>query len=149
MQLFLKHDKSVALVNTYQALKALNVKSDSSFNEIKDAYRKLALAHHPDKSTNAKDDSEFKRVTEAYNILKKNHNEYTKSSQEHEFKGTKTKTNFKRKPQWGAPTDEETPQQEALIPEVEEQQQSRILERVRKEILGRIQCKGTPRWKTW
>jgi ferredoxin len=112
MQLFLKHNKSVALVNTYQALKALNVKSDSSFDEIKDAYRKLALAHHPDKSTNAKDDSEFKRVTEAYNILKKNHNEYTKSSQEQEFKGAEKKTNFKRKPQWGAPTDEETPQQD-------------------------------------
>ena len=111
--MFLKHDKPVALVNTYQALKTLNVKSDSSFDEIKDAYRKLALAHHPDKNTNAKDDSEFKRVTEAYNVLKKNHNEdVSKSSQEHGFKDAKTRTNFKRKPQWGAPTDEETPQQD-------------------------------------
>ena len=62
-------------MNTYQAIRALNVKSDSTFEEIKDAYRKLALECHPDKNTNEKEGSEFKKVTEAYNILKKNHKE--------------------------------------------------------------------------
>ena len=99
-------------MNTYQALKVLNVKSDSSFNEIKDAYRKLALEYHPDKNTK-NDDQEFKRVTEAYNHLKKNHKETdSNSAQEDRNKNTNQKTNFKRKPQWGAPTDSETPQQD-------------------------------------
>ena len=99
-------------MNTYQALKVLNVKSDSSFNEIKDAYRKLALEYHPDKNTK-NDDQEFKRVTEAYNHLKKNHKETdSNSAQEDRNKNTNQKTNFKRKPQWGAPPDSETPQQD-------------------------------------
>ena len=58
-------------MNTYQALRVLNVKSDSSFEEIKVAYRKLALEYHPDKNTKEKEGNEFKKVTEAYNFLKK------------------------------------------------------------------------------
>ena len=54
MQLFLTYDKSLILVNTYQALKVLNVDSDSSQDQIKAAYRKLALEHHPDKKNRMK-----------------------------------------------------------------------------------------------
>jgi len=41
-------------MNTYQALRALNVKQDSSQNEIKTAYRKLALELHPDRNKDKK-----------------------------------------------------------------------------------------------
>jgi ferredoxin len=89
-------------VNTYQALRILNVDSRSSQNEIKAAYRKLALELHPDKNHDKKEDSEFKKITEAYNHLKKNYNQ--ESNLIHQSK-TKPKNDFKKKPQWGAPDD--------------------------------------------
>ena len=98
-------------MNTYQAIRVLNVKQDSSQDVIKTAYRKLALELHPDKNNGKKEDSEFKKITEAYNHLKKNqknnsvHQEYTKSNPTEE-------TNFKRKPQWGAPDDGKIPEQD-------------------------------------
>ena len=58
-------------VNTYQALKTLNVDSESSFEEIKVAYRKLALEFHPDRNTVEQEGIQFKKITEAYNIIKK------------------------------------------------------------------------------
>lgn len=98
-------------MNTYQALRTLNVKSDSTFEEIKVAYRKLALEYHPDKNTSEKEGNEFKKVTEAYNLLKNNHTSLdSKGNQEYPNKETKAKTNF-RKPQWGAP-ENEPPQQD-------------------------------------
>ena len=97
-------------MNTYQALKVLNVKSGSSFEEIKIAYRKLALEYHPDKNTKEREGNEFKKVTEAYNFLKKTHKEGISDSETaYTYSQTETKTNF-RKPQWGAP--EEPPQQD-------------------------------------
>jgi len=50
-------------VNTYQALRILNVDQNSSQDEIKTSYRKMALEVHPDR--NNQDDSEFKKITEA------------------------------------------------------------------------------------
>jgi len=96
-------------VNTYQALKTLNLKSGSSFEEIKIAYRKLALELHPDKNIDKKEDGEFKRVTEAYNVLKNNHND-TKLKSEHQSRNPKN--NFKKNSHWGAPTENEPPQQD-------------------------------------
>ena len=52
------------LVNTYQALQTLNVSSESSFDEIKVAYRKLALEFHPDKNTGEQEGIQFKKITE-------------------------------------------------------------------------------------
>ena len=93
-------------MNKYQAQRVLNVSPNSSQNEIKAAYRKLALEVHPDKTKDKSKDGEFKRITEAYNFLKED-----KSHQEPQTY-TKTETNFKRKPQWGAPEDEEIPEQD-------------------------------------
>ena len=91
----------------------LNVRSDSSFEEIKYAYRKLALEYHPDKNTNEKEGNEFKKVTEAYNLLKKNHRgEISDLDSVGEHTNKNTRSNFKRKPQWGAPADDESPQQD-------------------------------------
>ena len=97
-------------MNTYQALKALNVKSDSSMDDIKLAYRKLALEFHPDKNTSEKEGSEFKKITEAYNYLKKNHTEDT--DKQERFTNSDNKTNFKRKPQWGAPSGGKIPEED-------------------------------------
>lgn len=111
MQLFLTYDKPVFLVNTYQALRTLNVDSNSSQTEIKAAYRKLALELHPDKNKGKTKDEEFKKVTEAYNHLKKNHNQKINSSYQ-ETTQNKPKNDFRRKPQWGAPENGNTPEQD-------------------------------------
>ena len=55
-----------------EALTILNVKQNSSQEEIKASYRKMALELHPDKNKENYEDTEFKKITEAYNFLKKN-----------------------------------------------------------------------------
>ena len=112
MQLFLTYDKSLLLVNTYQALRTLNVDSGSSQDEIKKAYRKLALECHPDKNQDMAEDEEFKKITEAYNHLKKNYNQHSSPYQDVTKTQEKPKSDFKRKPQWGAPDDGSIPQQD-------------------------------------
>ncbi len=46
----------------------LGISKDASADEIKKAYRKLAVKHHPDKEGG--DESKFKEATEAYEVLK-------------------------------------------------------------------------------
>ena len=93
-------------MNSYQAFQTLNVKSDASFEEIKLAYRKIALEYHPDKNTDEKEGGQFKKATEAYNYLKKNHGD-TK-----QIPSPKQDTKFEKKPQWGAPKDGKTPEED-------------------------------------
>jgi len=99
------------LVNTYQALQTLNVSSESSFDEIKVAYRKLALEFHPDKNTGEQEGIQFKKITEAYQTIKK----YYKEGKKATIPNPSNKTEqFKRKPQWGAPPGQkpgETPEE--------------------------------------
>jgi curved DNA-binding protein CbpA len=59
---------SDATVNYYEVL---GVKEDSSDEEIRKAYRKLALIWHPDKHAENKQDAEnkFKSISEAYSVL--------------------------------------------------------------------------------
>lgn len=45
----------------------LGVNKDSSFDEIKKAYRKLSLKYHPDKTGG--EDTKFKEINEAYSVL--------------------------------------------------------------------------------
>ena len=109
--MFLTYEKFLTLVNTYQALKALNVKSDSSWDEIKIAYRKLALECHPDKNTSEKEGNEFKKITEAYNHLKKSFEQNIDESKQ-KFTETNNKTNVGRKSQWGAPSGGKIPEED-------------------------------------
>lgn len=49
----------------------LGVARSADAEEIKKAYRKLALKYHPDRNEGSKDSEErFKEVTEAYEILR-------------------------------------------------------------------------------
>jgi molecular chaperone DnaJ len=49
----------------------LGVSRDAGSDEIKKAYRKLALEHHPDRNQGSKEAEErFKEVTEAYEVLR-------------------------------------------------------------------------------
>ena len=92
--------KIADLVNTYQALRALNVKEDSSFEEIKIAYRKLALEFHPDKNTTEQEGIQFKKITEAYQTIKKHYQEGKKIES---IPTNKRTQNSKRTPDWGVP----------------------------------------------
>jgi DnaJ-class molecular chaperone len=99
-------------VNTTQALQILNIKEESSEVEIKAAYRKMALKHHPDRNQSNKEDAEFKKITEAYNHLKKNNFKRPHSEKVEQTKSEKSPNSpFKRKP-WGAPEDESIPEQD-------------------------------------
>lgn len=49
----------------------LGVSRDASADDLKKAYRKLALEHHPDKNPGNKDSElKFKEISEAYDVLK-------------------------------------------------------------------------------
>ena len=54
------------MVNEQVLYDILGVAPNATAKEIKTAYRKLAIEHHPDKGG---DEEEFKRISEAYSIL--------------------------------------------------------------------------------
>ena len=61
-------------LNRSQCYKLLGLNEGASINQIKDAYRKLALEYHPDKNISAKDGEKFKMISEAYHTLREKNN---------------------------------------------------------------------------
>ena len=89
-------------MNRREALLTLHVNQNSSQEEIKASYRKMALELHPDKNKEKNEDTEFKKITEAYNFLKKNEKDDIVYEQVKQNSGNQR---VKPKPQWGAPDD--------------------------------------------
>lgn len=61
----------MALTRT-QSLQTLGLSPGASVEEIKQAYRKMAMKHHPDRGGN---EEEFKKIKEAYETLEKKESE--------------------------------------------------------------------------
>lgn len=104
-------------MNEYQAYQTLNINSNSTFNDVKYAYRKLVLEIHPDKNSNEKDGKKFKEVTTAYHVLKNNHkknNSNNTNSNEGDYSSQhNTKQDFRKKnPEWGADPKGKTPEED-------------------------------------
>ena len=72
--------KNMFIKNTDSAYKILGISKSASIEEIKTAYRKMAITYHPDKVSNLGDDvqeaakQKFQKVNEAYNQIKKERN---------------------------------------------------------------------------
>ena len=70
--------------------KELNIKDNASLEEIRSAYKKLALKWHPDRNKNNQEEAEhkFKIISEAYQILtdKDKHKNINDISKEYTFK---------------------------------------------------------------
>ena len=49
--------------------KTLGIPKGSNEDDIKKAYRRMALRFHPDKNTDANAEDKFKEVAEAYEVL--------------------------------------------------------------------------------
>lgn len=58
--------------------KILEIPLDSNQNDIKKAYKKLAMKYHPDRNLENKDEAskKFKEVSDAYQILSNNDNQF-------------------------------------------------------------------------
>lgn len=95
-------------MDTIQACQILQIRPDSTFTEIKYAYRKLALELHPDKNNEEHDGAKFRKVTEAYHHLKNSAKATNSKLKEKAWRpsGAKARSN------WGARPEDRTPEED-------------------------------------
>ena len=58
------------ILDIYQCYETLGLKPGASMKEIKQAYRRLALRHHPDKDASEGNEMRFKQIASAYQTLR-------------------------------------------------------------------------------
>jgi DnaJ like chaperone protein len=72
--------KAMFIKDTDSAYKILEISQDATDEEIKKAYRKMALKYHPDRLEHLGDDvkkdanNKFQKINEAYETIKKERN---------------------------------------------------------------------------
>jgi DnaJ-class molecular chaperone len=93
-------------LNNYQCYQILGLQEGSSIKEVKAAYRKLALKHHPDKNHSDQDGRKFKLISEAYQTLRVDYKRSIGSGsnrQKYNDKKSNSKYDFEStKHSWGA-----------------------------------------------
>ena len=93
-------------MNSYQCYQVLGLKDGASMKDIKSAYRRLALEHHPDKNKD-KDSKKFRIILEAYQTLRTDYKKAIGSS--HSRSEEKKRQDFGSKRPWGASESDKTP----------------------------------------
>jgi len=100
-------------LNSGQAYKTLQIQNDAEFEEVKYAYRKLALQYHPDKNKDLESEKKFKTITDAYHFLKKQNKHSAKQKPEktqEETDYTQTSQRFYKRTKWGKDGEQKTPE---------------------------------------
>ena len=103
-------------MNSFQCYQVLGLQNDTSFKEVKSAYRTLALQLHPDKNTSESDGKKFKVITEAYQFLRTEYKRTinpTREPRKYRQKNPDNDYNFSsKKHSWGATPTDRPPEQD-------------------------------------